>query len=83
MYRIEKVQAEILDNVRKLILHKPATTLDKPSSCQIGLTQGHGITEKEFHNISTESIKKSLLKQNICVTSDDGDHNLRMSILNL
>lgn len=58
MYRIEKAQAEILDNVRKLILHKPASILAKPSSCQIGLTQGHGVTEKEFHNISTESIKK-------------------------
>lgn len=67
MYRIEKVQAEILDNVRKLILHKPATTLDKPSSCQIGLTQGHGITEKEFHNISTESIKKKAYLNKIYV----------------
>lgn len=42
----------------KQILHKPASTLAKSSSCQIGLTQGHGVTEKEFHNICTESIFK-------------------------
>lgn len=51
----------------KQILHKPASTLAKPSSCQIGLTQGHSVTEKEFHNICTESIKKKVYQNKIYV----------------